>query len=419
MTTNIPQLIDDLNSESLETQDNAIRSLAYLGEAVMPKLMEAVENDTAPLELLGKTMKLIGGASVDPLGDLLQRDDNELQRKAAYLLAVTGDSRALVQLIITLDDDGEEVRAQVAAALGNFTDVRALGPLLKALRDPSPKVRAQAAIAIGNYDDPRITNALLYALEDAQPEVRRGALQSLAKRADEDDVQTALESLAHDPIESVRQMAAAALQYHKGDKVAFERLDLDKDLSDEVGDAIQDMMSDGKLDADDMMVMRHSNPRVRAGLLQFIAEQSGSKMVPLILPGLNDINPAVRTAAATSLAKMGDKAIPGLLEAVDHSSKFIRAGIADVFGSIGNPRVVEVLIKMLDDSEAQVRLSAAQALAKLRDEQAIEPLGNLLKDDDKKVREQAIAALRALGQDPDQIMGNPISKFFKRFLGGG
>jgi len=415
MTTGFEALIQNLESDDSKVRKEAVLALGYDGVKAIPALIQAVRDNTVSVDAVSEVFKQIGNPSIDPLTDMLHSDNNEYQRKAANLLAAVGDSRALVQLIITLDDEDPLVRAEVAGALGKFKDIRVMGPLLKALQDDVSEVRANAALSLGSFQDEKITDALLMTLDDPESLVRRSAIRALASKTG-DYVEVALNQATRDPDESVRQTAAAALQHRKGDSVAFNRLNLEGDISAELNDAIEKVMSDGKIDTTDMEALRHSNPRVRSELLTYLAEKSGPQMVKLVLPGLNDINPAVRTKAVQALSKLGPKGVDQLIELLpQQTSPFTRAGIAEVLGNIKDERALVPLMKLLVDKDNRVIISAVTALSELNNSDAIDPMAQLLKHPDETVRAQASEALQKMGYNPENDT-TAMRKLFRRFF---
>lgn len=419
MDNGIEALILNLNSDDSKIRREAVLALGYDGAKSVAPLIQAVRDDVVTVDAVSEVFKQIGEASIEPLTDMLHSDNNEYQRKAAHILSAVGDSRALVQLIITLDDDDDRVRAEVASALGKFRDMRAIGPLLKAMQDSSAQVRANAAFSLGNFNDEKITDMLLMALEDSESVVRRSVIRALANKPDEKLI-NALTTATRDSDESVRQMAAAALRHRKGDSVAFERLNIEHDISDDTKSTIEKIMSDGVLDTQDMEILRHSNPRVRSQLLEYIAQQSGPKMVPLMLPALNDINPAVRAKAISSIAKLKNKAVAPLLELLpQQTSPYMRAGIAEVLGEIGDKEAQTALIGLLSDKDSMVVMNAITALTHIQSLDNISaPLTSLLNSKDEAIRTHAAAAMNKLGYEIPKHHKKGVGNIFRRIFGG-
>ena len=92
-------------------------------------------------------------------------------------------------------------------------------------------------------------------------------------------------------------------------------------------------------------------------------------------------------------------------------------GIAEVLGEIGDQRAIDPLIALLDDKQVEVRIKAIDSLGQLGDMRAVSKLRSRYKSKDPAEQRHADKALRALGVDPEQIEGNPISRFFHKLRG--
>ncbi len=95
-----------------------------------------------------------------------------------------------------------------------------------------------------------------------------------------------------------------------------------------------------------------------------------------------------------------NKDIMGLIGALEHAQRDLRASSASALGEVGDERAVKPLIAALTDDDRLVRRMAARALGKLRDSRAVAPLKKaLLEDTDWDVKSEAAQALGELG-DP-------------------
>ncbi len=401
--------IEALSSEDKAARQEAIRALSYMGEAAVNPLLYAVDEGRVLLEDVAPILGQIGQPALDHLMDWLQQTQAQRREQAARLLAHIADTRTVLALVMGLEDEEISVRAAIAEALGSFNDPRVVAPLIDVLHDDDARVRASAAVALGNnYRDPRTRPALLQVSQDADALVRAGAARALARLRD-DEVTARLRELAHDPDEDVRHIAAASLQLQQGDSMVFKRLK--GDVSEKVQALIDSMLEDEVIDEDDMDDLRNSDPRVRARLLEVVGEKQGSKAVKLLLPGLQDINPAVRKTAVDALARLGQNAIDPLREAVQDNSPYIRAGAVEALGIIGDPNFADFAQTLLQDDAVLVRKQTVQVLAQIKDESCIPPLRTALKDKDESVREAAEEALEARGVPT----GNPLSRLLRRF----
>jgi HEAT repeat protein len=135
----------------------------------------------------------------------------------------------------------------------------------------------------------------------------------------------------------------------------------------------------------------------------------------MILPGLKDINPAVRQTAIDTLVHLGVAVVEPLIQALNDESKYARTGIIDALAIIADARSIDAICQRVEKDKAEeVRAKAAQALANFETtDRIIKSLKQALKDSDKTVRDAAEQSLARLGVDTS----NPLSRFFRRFTG--
>jgi HEAT repeat protein len=415
MAKTLPDWLQDLQSGDNNRVKEAVRALTYMGQEAVAPVIDLIKSSTLPTDPLGEVIKQIGGTAIDTVTNLLLDRDPIVQQRAAVVLAYTHDNRAVLPLIMTFKSRNEETRAAIAQALGNFTDSAALPALLEIIQNDTAPVRANAARSLGNYArDPRAIHTLINLARDADAQVRGGAVQALARINGDERVQNALDRATEDPDSLVRQLAAAALQHQRGDQMAFQRIANTDDLVDE---EVQRIMQDGRLTDTDMDAMRHSNPMVRARLIELVAQTRKTNAFNMIYPALNDINPAVRRSGVEVLARMGPDVIDPILEALKETkSAIVKAGAAQTLGILADERGLPALLMLLKDENPSVRLAAAKALTSF----AVHPtlIGGLQEaanDENDEVREQIALLLKKHGIEPEVV--NPIMRFFKRFTG--
>jgi len=145
---------------------------------------------------------------------------------------------------------------------------------------------------------------------------------------------------------------------------------------------------------------------------------------------LGDFNPKVRQRAVNALAKIGETAVPPLIDALEDKNNIVRSASAKALGKIRNTKAIRPLINIMKDKDLNVRLSAAEALensgwkpgndsesivyqvAKKKWEKlfligkpAVEPLVDLLKD---KAQDIQCAAAKTLGKIKDTRAVDPL-----------
>lgn len=120
-----------------------------------------------------------------------------------------------------------------------------------------------------------------------------------------------------------------------------------------------------------------------------------------------DTSANVRAAAASALAKAGDRAKSALnvmIEALKDSDANVRATTADAIGRIGDEAKVAVprLVPLLQDKDAGARAAAAFALGRIGPEaaSAVPEMAKALESDtDENVRKEIARSLNILGLD--------------------
>lgn len=413
MRRNASEWLEDLNSDDSARRAEATRALAFMGELAVPHLIMALRQNTIRFDALAETLSQIGRTAVDPLGDLLNEDDTALQVRVAQVLGRVGDNRAVIPLIVAVNSTDITVRSAAASALGNFTDMRAVGPLLKTLHDTDHQVRAAAAQALGNYHaDDRVAGALLEMLNDPDLEVRKGVIVALAN-FDDEAVSQALNQALYDTNSDIRQLAAAALQELHGDKLALERLEALKKSDRGEFEEIIDRVDEGTSQIVDELY--NSNPRIRARLLEVMGDRGGEYAVSVIIPGLNDINPAVRVTAIDSLRRIGSAAVMPLIAALDEKSRYIRMGVIEALGLIADDRALDALIHLTEDPDPQIRLKTVEALAKFKNPRSIKALQQAYLYASEIEKAVIVVALEMLGeQAPADNMLNKLRRWFGR-----
>lgn len=88
--------------------------------------------------------------------------------------------------------------------------------------------------------------------------------------------------------------------------------------------------------------------------------------IPLLIKGMKDKNPDIRTSATWALANIADKStIPYLIEALKDDDYRVRGNAVWGLGEIGDDSVVQPIIETLKDRRKEVRQNAAISLANL------------------------------------------------------
>ncbi|MBC7879651.1 MAG: HEAT repeat domain-containing protein [Anaerolineales bacterium] len=116
---------------------------------------------------------------------------------------------------------------------------------------------------------------------------------------------------------------------------------------------------------------------------------------PALTKALSTAHPLIRGRIAEVFAINKDKsAIPALLEALNGEYFTVRSRAALALGNIGDERVIPDLLPLLKDKEVEVRIAACTALGKFNDPSTFDDITNVLLDDTMiEVRQSAARAL--------------------------
>ncbi len=343
------ELIELLNSASVDTREFAIRRLGELGpkaDDALPKLREllAIADSRTKLKAAEAVWHISGNAeeSTTALVKLI-RDDEEIGQYTVWTFELMGPAAfSAFEAIEGLSrDPRDKVRETATKILGSFGPKHKLAteaPLLARLTDTSNDVKIAACLSL--------------MMIDGELEAAVETLISIVDQTIENNSATFRES----PEENIMISAINALGL----------------FGDEAVDAV-------------LAISLHLN--------------SG------------DLN--VRSSAATGLGKIGpaaEKAIPLLAKAMrDTESKAVPLvhyvvnpgdDAAKALGSIGIA-AAPLLLDSLNDPEVVVRIRAARELGRIQEaaRQTVGPLTAKLSDLNAEVRLEAIKSLARLGKN--------------------
>jgi HEAT repeat protein len=182
----VPALI-----ELLKDKDLRVEAAAALGEigpdakAALPAMMEALRAERRAQSLgcyrVARSLALIGEAAVPLLLDALEKEQ-DIQEAVATALGYIGEPAAapLVRLLAGKNTDLSHL-AWITFGQMKCSAAAAVPLLLKALKDGNPEVRFKAAYALASTGQgvQGVVPGLLLALRDKHPKVRAAAAETL------------------------------------------------------------------------------------------------------------------------------------------------------------------------------------------------------------------------------------------------
>jgi HEAT repeat protein len=242
------------------------------------------------------------------------------------------------------------------------------------LTDLGVPVREDAILAIGTLAPEQGHKAITDGLRDPADRVRCAAVRVLHALHDVGDLAEALQWLPSDAGNSRTLASQAIVSLRKSVKPSV------------VADAVVHREDDDLLGEQDARL-----------ILALLNEErtATDQVLELLLTALGDERGIVADRAADLLVRLAPESIEPLVIELRTGSN--PADAAYVLGRIGDPQILDVLVKALRHRDAGVRAESAAALAELQDPAAVKPLLRATRDKEHTVRSQARIALDRMG----------------------
>jgi HEAT repeat protein len=385
----------------------AARTLAVRADpASFEALMEAFwEGSVAERAAVTEALEAIDRQRfLAALNDNLDQLRTENKIHTATALGQLGETAALDELFVLLDNEDVAVRTSAAAALGVLADPRAVDPLVEALDDPDPGVREAVATALGALGDKRAIGPMIEAMGDRDPVVRRKLSESLTALGDtagrrlylalEDNV-NAISALASNQRPRFVQPLVDA---YESSHIQTRRAALHA-LS---------VMGPGRAAKLMTEALQESDLRLRLIAITTLERIGDERALEPLLALARDVRVEIRIAAAMAIAAIGGPGVDdALLAALQDREARMREIGAWHAGRIRDTRAEQRLIELLTDPVDRVRRAACWALGRLGSEEAVPVLARRLRDREVDVRRAAVWALAEIGgqQAVDALVG--------------
>ena len=251
------------------------------------------------------------------------------------------DSVQLQQIVECLGDPRGLIRLRVAQTLGDIGGT-ATPLLVAALLDHlNPVVRRAAGKTLALIMDTSTVPDLLHALLNDEDTVVRGSAVGALAKMGEASVPALLSILA-DPIrsESTKGHAAWALGFIGAEAAPFLESAIRSDSIDVRCAAV--------------------------GAIANLAQQGDERAIQLLIATLSDVDPNVRSEAASAIGKMAYlPALPNLITALGDPDGEVRRTAAVSLGKLGDRSAIPALEVLLTDDLEPVRVLAKLAITKI------------------------------------------------------
>jgi HEAT repeat protein len=232
--------------------------------------------------------------------------------------------------------------------------------------------------------------------------------------ADEEERRLAVCALASFPLETVRELAFAALgdeswrvrkeavdlilSFTPGDDLARDLISLlsvqgNAGLRNAVVEVLQTFGSSVLPQLVD--TLDHDDPGVRKFIVDILGGIGDASVVPELAAVLGDDDPNVAAAAAESLGLIGDEqSLPLLLRALDRDEFLLRYAILEALVKIGRPVPLEVITPLA--ANPLLKKALFECIGIVGNPDAVKLLADGLHDRARNVREAALVALHAV-----------------------
>jgi len=271
----ISLLIDQIQSEDIETRRAAITALGRLGyrqataaltkvlekdssmrieaaralarigdESALDSLLRMIgDSDSAARQAVVGALNSIGSAKMpERIKPLLQHNDPLVRESAAKIAGYFGYSDCAELLLQCCNDEDERVRRAAVEHLAYLEDDRVTNVLAQKLRTDTPTVRAAAAAAMSHLEE--AAPNLIEALRDDDRWVRYFAAKSLGRLNNSSAIDALVEVVENDPMNLVRIAALEALGKLGGNKamhvISTHVRSEDRDVARVAGEALEE-----------------------------------------------------------------------------------------------------------------------------------------------------------------------------------
>ncbi len=364
----LPYLVEGLSDPHPEIRQAAVNGLVKLGQWSLQAIAKVQEEgpEIARKEAEKAFREICEGFRKD----LRENSDRLIRRDMARYIGELRYAKATPDLIDKLQKDADpEVRSACAYALGNIGAKFAVGPLQEVMENGKEEmpVRLAAAVALGQMGNEQGIKFLIDQLKSSDEKVRAAAVEALrtiGKPA------TRLLIEAAQSKDSLQRWGAVAALGETGDPKAVPIL---------------------------LKALRDEDENVRAVAAASLGKLRYARAAHQLVQALADKSERVQAHAEWALENIGERAIPAIMDGAKRTATKLRA--FRLLGRLKAREAVPLLIEGLKDRKPEIRSMAAWALGEIGDRRAVSALERALEDKAPEVRREAVVALGKLGAE--------------------
>ena len=362
----LPQLVSHLGDQSWRRRQAAARTLVRMGAPAVDALIKALSRDDEhiPFWSLIALGHLRARKAVPAILPFLKSDRNDRVAAAATSLGQIGSKEALSHLLPLLGHKDEAVRTAAVGALGAFGDV-SVRVLTQLLSCHHRVVRLSASQSLSLVGDASL-KTVLETLGDENTDLRFWAIKAL-ERIGNPVIVPVFVGLLQDDDRDVQLAAATALAHFELDgETAGGLLEHLGNPEWRVRRALADSLARQRhLDPSVFRRgIRSKNEDVRFWTVRILGDFGRAEAIPLLVGLFRDGSWNIRKQAAESIARLGERATPYLVQALQKGGEDgdVRYWVTRSMCGIRDHALVGVLVPMLVDEDPAVRANAEEAL---------------------------------------------------------
>lgn len=338
----------------------AAQALSLFGEDIIPDLIKLLKNDAMVPHII-EVLKRYGDSVYRYLLESLEHSPPKIRKNVIQCFAFImsekqGYKGAIEHLTRQLSSKKEKIVRSIIDGLITL-GTPTVAVLIEKLRSKDIQFRKNAIKVLEHFGYSNIEIALDDEFEKSEERVTKlGVLLYL-----------------YYPGDDVKELAKSFVL--KNNKLRIKDEELFVIVKEALGDA---------------------NPVVRQKACELLA-YFGAKSVPSLIKSLSDHNLNIRRAAINSLRQIGSKrALIALIDAAKDKDPVIAETATRALGELGDPAVVETIIKNLGHSNDLIRDAAVYAIVTIGPS-VIQRLTPLLSGGSKRVTEGIIQASIRIG----------------------
>ena len=166
------------------------------------------------------------------------------------------------------------------------------------------------------------------------------------------------------------------------------------------------MLAELGRDITDLLLISVGSPnrRFRRGVVSALAILADERAMDLLIRALGDEYSKVQRRAVQGLIRIGEKAIPSLIEAAASDQPSVRKHAVSCLGYIGGARAKAVLLQALDDGDEELRSQALRPLKRMATVDDIERLQRILREDTWENALLALEAMETVGDEAPKVL---------------